>query len=309
MKNRSGSRSLAGRIKENWQLYAILLIPLIYIIIFKYLPMYGAQIAFKDFRIREGIWGSDWVGFKYFIRFFKSPMFGRVLKNTLEISFMKLFISFPFPIILALSLNYVRSQRFGKFSQLVTYAPHFISEVVLVGFVIQLLSPRLGVVNKVINSLGFESVNFLGTPEFFSSIYVWSDIWQHTGFASVIYIAALSAVDPQLYEAAIVDGANKFQRIIHIDLACLMPTIVTLLILNTGHIMNLAFQKVLILQNSLNIPASEIIQTYVYKIGFASTAPNYSFASAIGLFNSVVNFILLLIVNKISRKVTNTSLW
>lgn len=303
------SKKLWQRIKVNWQLYLVILLPIIYIILFKYLPLYGAQIAFRNYRIKSGIWGSDWVGLKHFVKFFESPQFMDVLFNTLKISFLKLLITFPFPILLAISLNYVKNKKLGKFSQMVTYAPHFISEVVMVGIILQVLSPRLGVVNKVIQSFGFEQVNFLGDPSAFASIYVWSDVWQRTGFASVIFIAALSTVDPQLYEAAIVDGASKFQRIRYIDFPSLLPTIVTILILNTGHIMNLAFQKVLLLQNPLNITSSEIIQTYVYKIGLASSIPNFSYASAIGLFNSVINFILLLTVNYISKRTAKTSLW
>jgi putative aldouronate transport system permease protein len=296
-------------IKKNWQLYLVILIPLLYIVIFKYMPMYGAQIAFKDYGIRKGILGSSWVGLKHFSKFFSSYKFTQLLGNTLEISFYRLLIAFPFPIILALMLHHSGSKRYKKSVQLVTYAPHFISEVVLVSIVMQILSPRLGIVNKIIGVLGGDPIVFMGEPDLFSSIYVWSDIWQHTGFSSVIYIAALSSIPPELYEAAQIDGAGKWQRIWHIDLPSIMPTVVILLILNVGRIMNLAFQKVLLMQNPLNSSASEIIQTYVYKIGLGSGVPNYSYASAIGLFSAVVNFTLLILVNQSSKKIGKTSLF
>ncbi len=310
MKNNIGiTNKKFGVIRDNWQLYVFILLPIIYIFVFKYMPMYGAQIAFKDYMIREGIWGSEWAGFEHFAKFFNSYQFIVLLRNNLVISVYRLLVGFPFPIILALSLNYCFSSRYKKAVQLTTYAPHFISQVVMVGIVMQLLSPRYGIVNQAISLLGFDTINFMGKPELFPSIFVWSVVWQHTGFESIIYIAALASVDPTMHEAATIDGASKWKRIWHIDIPSVLPTIVVLLILNSGKLMDISFQRVLLFQNPLNRSTSEIIQTYVYNIGISSPTPRYSYATAIGLFNSLVNFFLLITVNKISKKVSETSLW
>lgn len=294
---------------RSWQLYVLMALPLLYLIIFKYIPMYGAQIAFRDYNVVKGIWGSDWVGMKHFSRFFGSYDFWRIMKNTLLLSFYSLLASFPFPILLALSLNYIRQGLFKKSVQMVTYAPHFISVVVMVGIVKELLDPRTGIINQLLVSIGLPAINFLSEPSMFKSIYVWSDVWQHVGFNCIIFIAALASIDPAQHEAAIMDGASKLKRMLHIDLPGIMPIAIIMLILNMGHVLDLGFEKVLLLQNPLNLTASEIIDTYVYKVGLTSQVANYSYSSAIGLFKSIINLILLITVNKIAQKTRQASLW
>jgi putative aldouronate transport system permease protein len=269
--------------------------------------MYGIQLAFKDFDIAQGIWGSPWVGFKHFLRFFSSYQFWTVLKNTLSVSVYQLAAGFPIPIIMALLLNQMKHPRFKKFVQTVTYAPHFISVVVLGGMLMVFLSPGVGVVNHIISALGGEKIFFLARPELWKHIFVWSDIWQNTGWGAIIYIAALSGINPELYEAAKMDGASKRQSIMYIDLPGITQTMVILFILRMGSIMNVGFQKAYILQNSLNIDASEIISTYVYKVGLEQS--RFSYSTAIGLFNTLVNIALLAGANFISKKVGETGLW
>ena len=295
--------------KVNYQLYILVLLPVIYIFVFKYIPMYGAQIAFRDFSASKGIWGSKWVGMKFFLKFFDSLYFVRVLRNTLEISLYSLLAGFPFPIILALSLNCALNQRYKKTIQMITYAPYFISTVVMVGMIMQFLSPKIGFVNRGLGFLGIEPILFMGEAGLFSSVYVWTNVWQQTGWNSIIYLAALSTVDPNLHEAAIVDGANRFKRVLHIDIPRILPTIIVLLIIRSGQIMNVGFEKVFLMQNPLNMARSEIITTYVYKVGLVSSIPNYSYGAAIGLFNSIINLLLILSVNKLSKMITNQSLW
>ncbi|NOU91667.1 ABC transporter permease subunit [Paenibacillus sp. LMG 31456] len=293
---------------ENWQLYSLLLIPFVYVIVFHYIPMTGLVIAFKNYNVVQGVFNSKWVGLAHFERFFNSYDFWNVLKNTLTLSVYNLVVGFPAPIILALCINYLPSKRFKKLLQMTTYAPHFISIVVIAGIIVQLLS-REGLVNNMLVALGGERINFLGTPEFFKSIYVFSGVWQQAGWGSIIYLAALSGIDPQLHEAARMDGANKLRRIWHIDIPGILPTIVILLIMDVGRIMNIGFQKVLLLQNPLNVSTSEVIDTYVYKVGIISGMPNFSYAAAIGLFKSIIGVILIIAVNRIARKVNDTSLW
>ena len=280
---------------------------LVFFIIFLYFPMYGVQIAFKNYMPSKSIWGSSWVGFEHFLRFFRSYNFIGLLKNTLGLSIYQLAANFPLPIILALMLNEVRNKTFRKSVQMVTYAPHFISTVVLVGMLTVFLSPQSGIVNQAIKMLGGEPVAFLSKPEYFKTIYVLSGLWQSAGWNSIIYIAALSGIDPQLHEAATVDGASKVKRIWHIDIPGIMPTMIIMLIMNTGSIMNIGFEKVFLMQNDLNIVSSDVISTYVYRVGLVGG--EYSFSAAVGLFNSVVNCILLVTVNAISRRVSETSLW
>lgn len=293
--------------KKNWQLYLIILPSLVYLIIFKYVPMAGVQIAFKNYMVTKGIWGSDWIGFKHFVDFFHLPIFWRVIKNTSLLSLYSLLIGFPAPIILALALNELKNGIFKRTVQLVTFAPYFISTVIMVSIIMLFLSPQLGFVNLLADKFGFPAENIMSKPEYFKTVYVLSDVWQFTGYASVIYIAALAGVDPHLYEAAKVDGASRFQRMIHIDLPSLMPTAVILLILNAGQIMNVGFEKVYLMQNAINVGASEVISTYVYKMGLVGA--NFSFSAAVGLFNSIVNLLLLIVVNYVARKNSETSLW
>ena len=301
--------SLLRDARVNWQLHLLLALPLIYLIVFKYLPMAGAQIAFRDFFTRSGIWGSPWVGLANFERFFESPQFWTVVRNTFGLSAYQIAASFPVPIILALALNNVEHRRFKKTVQLTTYAPHFISTVVMAGMIMRYLALHTGVVNNVLEGLGLERISFMSRPDLFQSVYVISGIWQNAGWGTIIYLAALAGVDPQLHEAAIVDGASKLQRTRHIDVPGILPVAIILLILETGRIMQVGFEKAFLLQTPLNLTASEVIQTYVYKIGLASPVPDYSFATAIGLFNSVVNLALILVVNQIARRVSGTSLW
>lgn len=294
-------------VKKNWQLYLIILPSLVYLLIFKYIPMVGVQIAFKNFMVTKGIWGSDWIGFKHFVDFFHLPIFWRVIKNTALLSLYSLLVGFPAPIILALALNELKNGNFKRIVQLVTFAPYFISTVIMVSIIMLFLSPQLGFVHLLADKFGFPAENIMSKPAYFKTVYVLSDVWQFTGYASVIYIAALAGVDPHLYEAAKVDGASRFQRMINIDLPSLMPTAVILLILNAGQIMNVGFEKVYLMQNAINVGASEVISTYVYKMGLVGA--NFSFSAAVGLFNSVVNLLLLIVVNFVARKNSETSLW
>ncbi|WP_409345749.1 ABC transporter permease [Paenibacillus sp. MBLB4367] len=294
-------------IKKNWQLYLIILPSLVYLIVFKYVPMAGVQIAFKNYMVIKGIWGSDWVGLKHFFDFFHLPIFWRIIKNTALLSLYSLVVGFPAPIILALALNELRNGIFKRAVQLVTFAPYFISTVIMVSIIMLFLSPQLGFVHFLSEKFGLPAENIMSKPEYFKTVYVLSDVWQFTGYASVIYIAALAGVDPHLYEAAKVDGASRFQRMISIDLPSLMPTAVVLLILNAGQIMNVGFEKVYLMQNAINVGTSEVISTYVYKMGLVGA--NFSFSAAVGLFNSIVNLLLLIIVNYIARKNSETSLW
>ena len=298
------------QIRRAWQLYALFAIPLLIIILFRYLPMYGAQIAFRDYRVAKGILASPWVGGKHFLKFFRSNAFGRVVGNTFGISLYALIASIPFPIILALCVNSIRRKGFRKTLQMVTYAPYFISTVVMAGIILQLLAPRTGLITQAIVGItGETNLNIMADSSVFKSVYVWSEVWQKTGFNSIIYIAILSSVDPSLHEAAVVDGASLLQRIRHIDFPALIPTAVILLILNCGQILNIGFEKVLLLQNSLNLQSSEIISTYVYKIGLASSALNFSYPSAIGLFSSAVGLVMIALVNWVASRLGEESLW
>jgi len=297
------------RIRQDYQLYLIIMLPFAWLLIFQYGPMYGLQLAFKNFRIMDGIWGSPWVGLDHFVKFFQSHQFTRVVGNTVLISLYELAASFPIPIILALALNATLRTRFKLTVQFVTYMPYFISTVVMVGIILQFLNPRIGIINMGLGLFGAEPINFMGEPSMFKSIYVWSGIWQNAGWGTIIYLAALSSVSPEIHEAATIDGASRLQRIWHVDLPGIMPTIVTLLILNMGSIMGIGFEKIFLMQNPLNISSSEVISTYVYSVSLASSAPNYSFATAIGFFNSFVNLILIMTVNQIAKKVGQTSLW
>lgn len=308
MKVKKDNGKFLWGIRRNWSLYLMVAFPIIYVIIFDYIPMYGAQIAFKNFKIAKGIGGSEWVGLKHFVKFVSNYNFGNILKNTLAISLYSL-ATFPLAIFFAVLLNYVTSNKFKKTVQMVTYMPHFISTVVMVGIIVQFLDAGSGAINAFIELFGGEAKNWLGYPEYFRHIYIWSGVWQGLGYSSIIYIAALAGVPTELHEAAIVDGATIPQRIWHIDLPMIKPTIVIQLILKCGSIFSVGHEKVFLMQNNLNSPASEIISTYVYKQGLASTTPQYSYGAAIGLMVSIVNLILLLIVNKIADKLSDTALF
>ncbi|MGI5899517.1 MAG: ABC transporter permease [Christensenellales bacterium] len=292
-----------------WQLYVLLLIPVVYTVIFAYVPMYGAQIAFRNFRPVAGIWGSEFVGLEHFIKFAKSVSFWQLIRNTIVISVYDLVLSLPFSMLFALGLNYIRQKGYKKTIQLISYAPHFISTVVMCGIIVQFVNPRIGIINKLFEAVGMAKVDFLASPNAFPSLYVWTNLWQSLGFSSIIFIAVLSSVNPELHEAAIVDGATITKRIIFIDLPAIMPTAITLLILNSGKILSLGFEKVLLLQTPLNQRTSEVISTYIYKIGIAANFPNFSYSTAVGLFQSIIGLLLMIGVNTVSRKVSETSLW
>lgn len=294
------------RIKRNQALYLLMLPSVVILLLFTYLPMYGIVIAFKNFTPAEGILGSKWVGIQNFIRFFNSYQFGNTIRNTLVISIYSIAVTFPLPIALALMCNQITAKRFKKFFQVSTYLPHFISTVVMCGMIILFLSPSTGFIAKILGYFSVTMPNLIGQASAFPSIYVWTEAWQHVGWDSIIYIAALSAVDPTLYEAAIMDGASKWQKLRFIDIPMLLPTATIMFILRTGSVMSVGFEKVYLLQNNLNSSASEIISTYVYKIGLVGN--QYSLSASIGLFNNVINLLLLLTVNYISKKMNDTSL-
>lgn len=301
------NRKQMKKAMKYWQYYILLLPAILYFAIFCYGPMYGVLIAFKNFMATKGIWGSDWVGLDNFARFFESYYFWQLIKNTLAISIYGLVVGLPLPIILALGLNELKNGKYKNLVQTVTYAPYFISVVVICGMIIAFLSPTTGIINKIIQVFGGEAIPFLSQGKWFSTVYVLSGVWQGTGWGTIVYLASLSSVDPALYEAAVLDGASKVQRIWYIDVRCIIPTIIIMLILNCGNILSIGYEKIFLLQNELNASSSEVISTYVYKTGLINA--QYSFATAVGIFNSVVNLILIGLVNKIARKLSDISLW
>ena len=303
-------RRLWLRICRHWQVYVFLFLPVAFILLFHYYPMTGIQLAFKQFDFKKGIWGSPWVGWVQFDKFFNSHMFSRVVKNTLRISVYEIFAGFPIPIVFALLLNSFRHERLKKSVQTITYMPHFISVIVLVGMLFQILNSRSGLYGTIVHFLtGSYPKDILGSAKAFTHIYVWSGIWQHFGWGSIIYLAALTGVSPELHESAQIDGASRFQRVIHIDIPTLLPTAIIMLILRAGQVMSIGFEKVYLMQNNLNLINSEVISTYVYKIGLTATIPDYSYATSIGLFNSVINLVLIIFVNQLAKRVGDTSLW
>ena len=296
-------------LKSNWQLYVLILLPVLYIIIFKYLPMYGARIAFVDYVPRKGVMGSEWVGFDHFIRFFKSPQFGMLIKNTMAISLYSHLLSIPFPILLALCVTYLKNQYLKKTVQMVTYLPHFLSTVIIVSMISLLFNTHSGLVNNIIYAIRGEKINFLGLSKYFRSIYVWSGVWQATGWSSILYVSALAGVDPQLHEAAIIDGANKIKRIWHIDIPSILPTISIMLIMSMGSIISVGFDKIYLMQNPTNLEVSQVLSTYEYNVGIGGGIPSYSYPAAIGFMTAVVSFVLTYITNNITKKISDTGLW
>lgn len=292
---------------KNWQFWLIIALPIIYAVIFAYVPMTGIVIAFQDYSLRKGPFGSRFVGLKHFEQFLLSPSSTKVIWNTLVIGFYSLLAGFPIPILLALGINESKLPRFSKTVQMVTYIPYFISTVVLVGMLMQMSDLRIGIINKFIGLFGIEPINFFGEPKLFRGLYVWSGIWQSAGYSAIIYIAALSGVSKELKEAAMVDGASRLQRIVHVDLPCIRPTIVTMLIFSVGGIISVGFDKVYLMQNDLNLAVSEVISTFVYKVGLVNS--DYGFSTASGLFQSLVAFILLIFANWLAKRITETSLW
>jgi putative aldouronate transport system permease protein len=298
------------RLINSWEYYLFLVIPLMYLILFVYIPMAGVQIAFRRYTPLGGVWGSEWVGIRNIVKFFQSYQFKRVLPNTLRLSLYSLAAGFPIPLIFALFLNVMRNGRLKKVVQTITYMPHFISTVVLVGMLVRFLSPVNGIYGQLINLFHLKGTDILAQPGAFPHLYVWSEVWQHFGWSSIIYLAALAGVSAELHEAAEIDGASRFQRMIHIDLPSILPTAAVLLILGFGQVMGIGFEKVFLMQNSLNLRTSEVISTYVYKIGLGSGGlSDYSYATAIGLFNSVVNLLMAGGVNAVTRRLSDTGLW
>jgi putative aldouronate transport system permease protein len=306
MKKGTKTEILIAQLKRNWQLYTLLLPALAAVFIFHYIPIYGVQIAFRNFRPSKGFLGSEWVGLEHFIRFFTFTDFWRIIRNTIVISLYGL-ATFPLAVLLALMLNEVKNRKFKKYVQMVSYAPHFVSVVVLCSMIILFTQYEGGLFNSVRVLLGHPRMDFITVPRYFASIYVWSGVWQNIGWSTIIYLAALSNVSPELIEAARIDGAGRLRIIAHVTFPTILPTVVTMLILNTGSMLSVGFEKIFLLQNPLNLEASRVISTYVYEIGIQGG--QFSYSAAIGLFNNVVNIAVILLVNQISKKVSSVSLW
>jgi putative aldouronate transport system permease protein len=304
-------RELRKKYQPWWRLYVFLILPVIWVIIFKYIPMAGVQLAFRKYNVLGGIWNSPWVGLENFERFFRSYQFKRVLTNTLRLSIYGIFAGFPFPIFFALVLNSVEKITMKRIVQTVTYMPHFISMVILVSIMMQIFNPNRGLYGVIYNAItGNKPQDLFSSPDAFVHLYVWSGVWQEFGWGSIMYLAALTTINPELYEAAEMDGASRFQRLLHIELPGIMPTITIMLILRTGSVMSIGFEKVFLMQNDLNLMKSEVISTYEYKRGLASGgSSDFSLSTAIGLFNATINMCILIIVNKIANKLSGTSLW
>lgn len=299
---------LMRHIKKNWRLYLFLLIPVVYYFIFRYIPMAGNIIGFRRYRAGSSIFGDEWSGLKYFKQFWMDKSFWRAFRNTLSLNCTYLLVRFPATLIFALLLNEIRCLPWKKFVQTVSYLPHFISMVVVAGMVKEILSAN-GPINAVLNSMGKESISFMSLPEWFPTIFVTSGVWQALGWGTILYLAAISNISPSLYEAAQIDGANHFQRVWHITIPCILPTITTLLILDIGGLVGSggAFEKVFLLYNSMIYEKADIISTYVYRMGIGSGS--YSYATAVGLFEGLINLVLLTVANKISKKVSDSGLW
>ena len=304
----SGRAGLFKRVWKNRMLYLMLLIPLVILILFRYVPMYGVQIAFRNYQPSRSIWESEWVGLKYVFNFFHSYNFWNIITNTLVLGLYGI-ATFPCALILAICVNYLRNKKFQKFVQTVSYLPHFITMVVMCSIILQLFDAKTGLFNALMGLFGVPARNYMGIPSAFKHIYIWTSVWQDIGYASIIYIAALANTDPELHEAAEVDGASRFQRVIHIDLPTILPTASILLIMNCGNIMNVGFEKAFLMQNNVNMETSEVISTYVYKVGLGNTVTDFSYATAIGLFNSIINLIMIIVVNTITKRLNGNSLF
>lgn len=300
-------KKLWKNIRSNMGLYAMLAIPLAWYIVFKYVPMYGLQIAFRKFNPTLGITGSPWAGLEYFEQFFHSYYFTNILWNTVSLSLFTMLIGFPMPIILALLINEVKNTKFKKLIQNITYIPNFLSVVVIVSMLTLFSNRTYGIFNQIGNLFGAEAVDFMSKPGWFQPLYVFSNVWQFMGFNAIIYIAALSGVDQELYEAASIDGASRMQKILHISIPCIMGTIIIMFIMRIGSLMSVGFEKAYLMQNSVNLSKSEIISTFIYKNGIQKG--QFSYSTAVGLFNSAINFVLLIGANFISKKTAKTSLW
>lgn len=302
-----GTRSTwRAALRKDWQLYSLLLLPVVWFVVFKYLPMLGNVIAFRRFVPGGSIFGEEWVGLDYVQMFISDPTFWAIFRNTVVLGALTLLIGFPAPIVFALLLNELRARRFKKFVQTASYLPHFMSIVIVAGMVLQLVSLR-GTVNQVLGVVGADPVNFIQDPDWFRTIYVASDVWQTMGWGAILYLAALTQIDESLYEAAKLDGANRWQQTLHVTLPGIAPTVVTLLILNIGSFLAVGFEKVLLLQNPLTYETSDVLSTYLYRVGLQSNS--FSYATAIGLFESIIGLVLVLSANAVSRRVAGSSLW
>lgn len=306
-KTKTGNKGFIKGMYHSRYLYLLILPAIVYYFVFHYMPMYGVLIAFKDFNAYQGIWKSPWVGMKHFKAFFQSQFAPRLIRNTLLINLYDLAVGFPIPIILALFINELQKEWFKKSVQTIVYLPYFISTVVMCGMLVSFLSPSSGMINNLRELLGKEPIHFLAEPSWFRTVYVWSGVWQGAGWGSIIYLAALTGIDVQLYEAATVDGATKWQKMIYITIPGILPTIIIMLIMRVGSMLSVGFEKIMLLYNPLTYETADVISTYVYRKGILDA--NYSYTAAIGLFNSIINFILLISVNKFSRRVSETSLW
>lgn len=300
-------KKILSQMYADRQLYIMLIPFLLFYALFVYKPMWGLQVAFKDYNIFKGMSGSEWVGFKNFQTVFGNPYFFRILRNTLLISFYSLVFSFPMPIILALLLNEVRNKKFKGTIQTLTYLPYFISAVVVCGMVTSFLSPSTGIVNIILDKLGFDKVYFLSKPQYFRTIFILQAIWQNTGYSSIVYIAALGGIDMELYDAAKVDGCGRWKQMLHVTLPGLLPTIVTLFIINVGNVLNVNYEKIILLYQPATYETADVINSYVYRLGIEQS--NYGVSTAMGLFNSAVGFVLVYIANKMSNKINGTGLW
>lgn len=294
------------RIVKDWQLYSLLILPIIYLLIFKYGPMLGNVIAFRRFMPGGSIFGEEWVGLHYFKIFIQDPTFWKVFTNTLTLGGLTLLFCFPMPIIFALLLNELKSKKFKKFVQTASYLPHFLSIVIIAGMILQLTASN-GTINFIVEFFTGERIGFMQKAEWFRTIYITSEIWQGLGWGAILYLAALTTIDESLYEAAKIDGANRWKQTIHITIPGILPTIITLLILNIGSFMAIGFEKILLIYNPLNYDKSDVISTYLYRVGLE--ANNFSYATAIGLFESIIGLVLVLSANTLSRKLTDRSLW
>lgn len=299
-------KTVAALIRKDWQLYSLLILPVMYLLIFKYGPMIGNVIAFRRFMPGGSIYGEKWVGLHYFNMFVHDPAFWNVFKNTLLLGALSLLFTFPVPIIFALLLNEVKSKRFKKFVQTASYLPHFLSIVIVAGMILQLTSVN-GSVNSLVEFFNGERINFMQRAEWFRTIYISSEIWQGMGWGAILYLAALTTIDESLYEAARIDGANRWKQMLFVTIPGILPTIVTLLILNMGAFLAVGFEKILLLYNPVIYETADVISTYLYRVGLVSN--NFSYATAIGLFESVIGLILVFSVNAISRRLTDRSLW
>jgi len=307
MKLRSFYKTAATDLLRNRWLYILFAPVLIWYIVFAYWPMYGLVIAFKDYNIVKGMSASEWVGFKNYESFFRDPYFYRLLRNTIVLNVYGLVFGFPVPIVLALLFNEVRKAAFKRITQTITYLPYFISAVVVCGLVIQFLSPSTGVVNAILNKLGLESIYFMQDPAYFRTVYVTMSIWQSAGFSAIIYMAALAGISPELYEAARIDGAGRWKQLVYITFPALVPTAIMLVILNMGGMLQSDYEKIILLANPTVYETADVLNTYVYRKGLLET--NFSYATAVGLFQGIVGFVLVVTANKISRRVSETSLW